>query len=182
MRSDRNLIVKPSRRPFEISEHSLLRIHPAGFQNFSASPQLPSERSLELESEIVEGCHFACLISGGGISDDPNSWICIDFKNYRIKPTHFSIRSRTDYDYHHLRSWNLEGLTDDGKWVRLDCRTGNTELAGAGAVRTFSIGNVCEVRSLRLQQTALNSSGNNYLILKSIEFFGELRELSPSVQ
>jgi hypothetical protein len=28
----------------------------------------------------------------------------------------------------------------------------------------------------------VNSYGNNYLILKSIEFFGELKELSPSIQ
>jgi hypothetical protein len=55
-------------------------------------------------------------------------------------------------------------------------------LSGAGVVRTFSIGSVCEVRSVRLQQTGLNSSDSNHLILKSIEFFCELRELSPSVQ
>jgi hypothetical protein len=115
-------------------------------------------------------------------NNEPNSWICIEFKNHRIKPTHYSIRSRIDGDWHHLRSWNLEGLTDDGKWVRLDCRTGTTDLAGAGAVRTFSIGSVCEVRSVRLQQPGANSSNGNHLVLKSIEFFGELRELSPSVQ
>jgi hypothetical protein len=73
-------------------------------------------------------------------------------------------------------------LTADGKWVQLDCRTGNTDLVRVGAVRTFSIGSVCEVRSVRLQQTGLNHSNNNHLILKSIEFFGKLRELSPSVQ
>jgi hypothetical protein len=38
------------------------------------------------------------------------------------------------------------------------------------------------VGSVRLQQTGANSYNMNYLVFKSIEFLGELRELSPSVQ
>jgi hypothetical protein len=151
-------------------------LHDYGIVTVSASSQASSYCPVQL---IVD---FNISLNYFATKNEPNSWICIEFKNHRIKPTHYSIRSRTDGDVHHLRSWNLEGLTDDGKWVRLDCRTWNTDLAGAGVVRTFSIGSVCEVRSVRLQQTGLNSSNNNNLVLKSIEFFGELRDLSPSVQ
>jgi hypothetical protein len=150
--------------------------HDRGIVAVSASSQQWSDCPVQL---VVD---FNSSLRCFATKDEPNSWICIEFKNHRIKPTHYSIRSRTDGHTTHLRSWNLEGLTDEGKWVRLDCRTGNTDLGGAGAVRTFSIGSVYEVRSVRLQQTGVNSSNNNHLILKSIEFFGELRELSPSVQ
>jgi hypothetical protein len=159
-----------------LSEQCEGNIHDRGIVAVSASSQYWSDRPVQL---IVD---FNSSLIGFATKDEPNSWICIEFKNHRIKPTHYSIRSRTGGDTFHLRSWNLEGLTDDGKWVRLDCRTDNTDLTGAGAVRTFSIESVCEVRSVRLQQTGANSSNDNHLILKSIEFFGELRELSPSVQ
>jgi hypothetical protein len=33
-----------------------------------------------------------------------NSWIQIDSLNYRINPTHDSIRTRTEYDHDHPRS------------------------------------------------------------------------------
>jgi hypothetical protein len=65
-------------------------------------------------------------------------------------------------------------LSVDGKWVTLDSQTGNPSLTGTNTVRTFSIGNVCEVQSVRLRQTGVNSSNSNYFTLKSIEFFGEL--------
>jgi hypothetical protein len=45
---------------------------------------------------------------------EPNSWICYDFKNMHIKPTHYSHYSRRDYNGDHLRCWALEG-SQDGK-------------------------------------------------------------------
>jgi hypothetical protein len=70
-----------------------------------------------------------------------NSWIRIDFRNYRIKPAHYSIRSRTDGDCHHLRSWLVEGPNNGENWVNLDVRENNCDLTGSGAVHTFAIGN-----------------------------------------
>ncbi|OHT05204.1 hypothetical protein TRFO_27141 [Tritrichomonas foetus] len=39
-----------------------------------------------------------------------NSWICYDFKEKRIQPTHYSIRYRHDYDKgcNNLQTWVIE--------------------------------------------------------------------------
>jgi hypothetical protein len=34
-----------------------------------------------------------------------HSWIPIDFRHYRINSTHYSIRTQTDDDHYHPRSW-----------------------------------------------------------------------------
>jgi hypothetical protein len=41
-----------------------------------------------------------------------NSWVCYDFGNGRIRPTHYAIRSQLNYNGHHLRSWKFEGSID----------------------------------------------------------------------
>jgi hypothetical protein len=103
-----------------------------------------------------------------------NSWIRIDFRKYRIKPTHYSIRSRTDGDSNHLRSWVVEGSNKRENWVNLDVRENNCDLTGSGAVQTFVIGNPGEFMIIQIRQTGANSSGNHYVFVKSIEFFGAL--------
>jgi hypothetical protein len=125
---------------------------------------------------------FNSILRGFATTNFASSWIRLDFKHHRIKPTHYSIRTRTECDYNHPRSWILEGLADGGEWLLLDCRTGNTELSGPRIVRTFSIRTVREVRSVRLQQTGPDSSNHHYLVLKSLELFGGLGDLSPSIQ
>jgi hypothetical protein len=151
-------------------------VHDRGIVRVSASSKHRSDYPVQL---IVDS---NSSLSRFATKDAANSWICIDFKHHHIKATHYSIRSRTDYDGRHLQSWSLEGLTICGEWVELDCRRGLTELVGIGVVRTFSIGHICEVRSVRLRQTGVNSSSNNNLVLKSLELFGELSDLSRSFQ
>jgi hypothetical protein len=46
-------IVRSRHLPFEFSEHFLLRIHPTVVQNFSATPQRPSEKIARPDSENV---------------------------------------------------------------------------------------------------------------------------------
>jgi hypothetical protein len=111
-------------------------------------------------------------------NDEPNSWICYDFKAMRVNLTHYSIRSARNIEGYHLRSWHLEGSADGRSWVELDRRDNDTSLKGLGAVATFSISarNEDSFRMIRLQQHGLNSSGKDILVLSAIEFFGKLTE------
>jgi hypothetical protein len=125
---------------------------------------------------------FNSSLRGFATKDEPNLWICIDFKNHLITPTHYSIRTRINYDSSHPPSWIVEELSIEGEWIALDSQTEPRSLTGRNIVGTFSIGNVCEVRSVRLRQTGLDSSIFEYLVLKSIEFSSELRPFPLSVQ
>jgi hypothetical protein len=103
-----------------------------------------------------------------------NLWIRIDFKHNRIKATHYSIRSRTDGDSYHLRSWVVEGSNNGENWVNLDVQENNCDLTGPGADHTFVVGNPDICHNIRIRQTGSNSSNTHHLIVKSIEFFGTL--------
>jgi hypothetical protein len=151
-------------------------IHDRGIVAVSASSQHYSDYPVQVIFD------FKTKFSGFATKNEDNSWICIEFKQHRIKPTHYSIRTRADSDTQHPRTWVLEGVGDAGDWFPLDCQTSNSELSGPNCVRTFSIGSPREVRSVRLRQTGPNSSNCNHLILKSIELFGELIDLPSSVQ
>jgi hypothetical protein len=97
----------------------------------------------------------------------------------QIKVTHYSIRSRYDGDWNHLRFWTLEGSKDGLSWVKIDDRKNDTSLNSADAIFTLSISAKFEneFRMIRLRQTGKNSSGHDYLIVSAIEFFGVLKEL-----
>jgi hypothetical protein len=94
----------------------------------------------------------------------------------RIKPTHYSIRSRRDYNGNHLRSWTLEGSMDGQSWQELDRRDNNTVLNSQGATATFSISQSSEIQMIRLRQLSQSSGGTNCLIVNAIELFGNIVE------
>jgi hypothetical protein len=105
-----------------------------------------------------------------------NSWICFDFKDMRIGVRNYSVRSRCDYNGNHLRFWCLEGSNDGVNWVGIDERVNDGTLNSAGAVATFGIeeGFREEFRMVRIRQTGKNSSGNLFLQVSAIEFYGFL--------
>jgi hypothetical protein len=111
--------------------------------------------------------------------NEANSWICYDFKDMPIEVTHYSIRTRRDRDTRHLRFWILEGSKDGLRWVTIDDRKNDTSLNSQGAISTFSISEDLqeEFRQIRLRQTGKNSSGDHYLVVNAIEFFGVLKGL-----
>jgi hypothetical protein len=108
--------------------------------------------------------------------DEPNSWICYDFKDIRIKPTHYSIRSRRDNNSDHLRCWTLESSQDGESWVELDRRENNTALNSQGVIASFSISQSIEVRMIRLRQLDKSSSHSYCLFVSAIELFGVVLE------
>jgi hypothetical protein len=109
-------------------------------------------------------------------SDTPNSWICYDFKDRNIKPTHYTLRSRRDASGNHLRFWTLKGSRDGSEWIELDRRENNTELNSQGAIATFPISRSDEAHMIRLRQLGKNSNNYDHLVVSAIEVFGVLME------
>jgi hypothetical protein len=96
----------------------------------------------------------------------------------KVKPTHYSIRSyyNSGVNYHHLKTWTVEGSNYGTAWIRLDERTNNRELNSANAVETLAISQPQPVRMIRLQETGPNHADPNDLIISSFEVFGTLLE------
>jgi hypothetical protein len=110
--------------------------------------------------------------------NSPEAWICYDFKNMRIKPTHYTIRSRHDAGpgATHPKSWVIEGSLDGATWTELDRKENNRDLSGRNKIKTFEMAQIAKVKLLRLKQTGKNHYDNHHLMFASWEVFGTLFE------
>jgi hypothetical protein len=107
----------------------------------------------------------------------PDQWICFDFKERRVKPTHYTLNFAKAGWYGDMDTWVLEGReTDTSNWTVLDRRKGvdhRTE------IQTFEMDQShAEFRYIRLRQTDWREDGNDNIILSSFELFGTLIERS----
>jgi hypothetical protein len=106
--------------------------------------------------------------------NEPEQWICLDFKTLRVEPTHYTIR--TDYNCH-LKSWAVEGSDDGALWTEIARRENNSDLNGKNAVKTFAVSQSGSFRRIRLRQTGPNHNGDNDLTLSALELFGAVAGL-----
>ncbi|KAK8835970.1 hypothetical protein M9Y10_040167 [Tritrichomonas musculus] len=110
-----------------------------------------------------------------GTCHEQDSWIKYDFKNKKVSPVCYSIRS-VDYDknWHHPKSWVVEGSnTDSNDWKVLDSRTDCMSLNNRSTVQCFAIQQSSDFyRFLRIRQTDKTWGGNYYLTMSTLEYFG----------
>jgi hypothetical protein len=83
--------------------------HSGAYDN---DPDCAAKNAADLET-------YSCFESAyrweGDISHTRNNWICYDFKERTIVPTHYTIRTnRNDPGYLHLKSWLVE-MSADGE-------------------------------------------------------------------
>ena len=105
----------------------------------------------------------------------PNSWICIDFNNYRVKPTHYTLGTSHDASSH-LKSWKIQGF-DGNEWYTLDEQANNNALNEKRRIHTFPIQSQSDkyYKCIKIEQTSTNWDNNNYLDLSAFEFHGSLQ-------
>jgi hypothetical protein len=108
--------------------------------------------------------------------DAPNQSIGFDFKRWRIKPTHYTIRSHfyAEIGGPNLKSWVIEGSMDGSEWTEMDRRIDNSDLNDRNATRTFRLARSEECKFMRLRQIGKNHSGNDVIVISSFEVFGTL--------
>ena len=107
----------------------------------------------------------------------PNSWICVDFKKTKIALTHYTIKSQSNTNSSRPLQWVLEGSNtkNDSDWTELDSRN-TDDLRPSLATVTYQLEQPSQpLRYFRIRQTGVNSYGNNYLAITSLEFFGQIR-------
>ena len=109
---------------------------------------------------------------------EPNSWLCIDFKDNKVNPSHYSIKT-TKYgnkDNHIPQNWDIEGSNDHKHWDLLDSRRKEESIHKAATANTFAITNSANKHNyykyLRIIQRGKNTGNDDDLFFSSIEFFG----------
>lgn len=111
-------------------------------------------------------------------NNKPNSWISFEFKKHQVILTGYTIRSEKSNSTggNHLKTWVIEGSNDGSNWSIIDEERDNAFLNGSNYVHAFQIKNQSnqEYKYVRLKMTAPNWGNQNYLLLNSIEFYGQL--------
>lgn len=113
-------------------------------------------------------------------SNIQNQWLKYDFKNKKIKPTYYAIRSRPDGEAGHYnpQTWVIEGSNSDrdDDWTILDSQNNVNYLDGQSLSHVFTIKQSLNeyYRYVRFRQTGKNT-GNDYDIrFSALEFFGSI--------
>jgi hypothetical protein len=116
----------------------------------------------------------------GDIPHTRNNWICYDFKDRRVIPTHYAIRSASHGAGpgwgNYLKSWLIEISSDGEAWVEIDRKENNSELAAEHAIRTFEVSRIQICRLIRLVNLGRNHQGYDCLCMCGFEILGSLLE------
>jgi hypothetical protein len=121
--------------------------------------RLPPRNAADFEDK------YSYVCSG----EEPGQWICLEFKTLRVEPTPHMIRTGT---YSRFRSWAVEGSEDGAARTEIDRSENNSGLSGREVMKTFTVSPSESFGRIHLRQAGPNHSGNNVLILKTIELFG----------
>jgi hypothetical protein len=133
-----------------------------------------SDDAMEAADLKAVSCFWsACRNQEDHISHTRNNWLCYDFKERRIVPTHYAIRT---YNFgsgnSHLKSWLVETSADGEHWREIAREEENEQLNGPNFTGTFTIAAGEECRFIRLVNIGRNHGGNDWLVISAWEIFG----------
>jgi hypothetical protein len=117
------------------------------------------------EKGIVTITHREWLLNS---TDDRHQWVCWDFREMRVRPTHYTIRGLL------LKSWVVEGSLDGESWTEIDRQTDNQDFEGYWHTASFAVSKPAECRFIRWNAVSsfFNSNHKDF----AFEFFGTLSE------
>lgn len=151
-------------------ENKIIDITASSYHNDSLHPS----KALEYENND----YYHSLDNGNYCNEGHIEWLCVDFKERKVKPYHYSIKSYPRGG-HNLQNWVLEGSNDGESWKDLDTQNGNKSLDGSNKANTFEVPNSQNnkfYRYLRIRQTGVNTGNDYKLIITSLEYFGLIQE------
>lgn len=104
-------------------------------------------------------------------NNSENSWICFDFKDKRIIPSNYQIKSYDDgtpSDY--PKSWIIEGLNENGEWENLSTVNDCSYLNGRCLSHIFAVTNPNQIR---MTHKGKNWWSNKILQINCFELYGK---------
>jgi hypothetical protein len=166
---DRN-VVEVTSGSFE-KEIEGVNPHSGAFNNAAG---LAAKNAADLE---ISSCFLSALrTKSEDIPHTRNNWICYDFKERRIVPTHYTIRTYDGGMGNHLKSWLVETSTDGENWREVAREEDNNQLNGKWFTATFPVAGAGECRCIRLVNIGRNHWGEDSLNISAWEIFGNLIE------
>jgi hypothetical protein len=106
------------------------------------------------------------------IPNTSNNWVCSDFQQKRIVPTHCVIRSHGDAPAgSHVKIWLVETSVDGENWQEVAREEANRQLKGKLLTDTFKVvgsGECCFIRLVNI--------GIDHMVTSVCEIFGSLFE------
>ena len=110
-------------------------------------------------------------------ANSANSWIQFDFKERRVVPTAYTMRSGcTQANWANPYHWQLQGSNDGNSWKTLDAHGSCSDLNGINYIHTYKINNQGnnKYKYLRIYSTGADCNNSYFLAFEAIEFFGKL--------
>ncbi|MBH8561647.1 hypothetical protein I8748_05545 [Nostoc sp. CENA67] len=113
-------------------------------------------------------------VDGNGFASQniANSWLKIDLKQRKLKPSYYSIRAR-QFNANLIKNWKFQGSNDDSNWTDLDSKTNQSVVASQWF--SLSVTSSTFYRLFRILQMGVSSSSDNILTLGEIELYGTLQ-------
>jgi hypothetical protein len=127
--------------------------------------------------EINSCFHSAFRNKKEDIPHTKNNWVCYDFKERRIAPTHYTIRTFAGGPGNsHLKSWLVETSVDGESWREVAHEEDNWQFNGEWFTATFPVAGGEECRFVRLVNIGRSHFGNDLIWISAWEIFGILIE------
>jgi len=112
-----------------------------------------------------------------------HAWVVIDFQNYAVKPTRYTLRHYSSWDTEALRNWRLEGSLDGENWTSIREHNNDESLRFKGQSYTWLLRNVSSYYSMfRIFQFDKNSNNHYYLAISGFEIYGEVLRQHSTLQ
>jgi predicted nucleic acid-binding Zn-ribbon protein len=90
-------------------------------------------------TDLEAGSVFFSAYRGKGIPHARKNWVCYDFRERRIVPTHYTIRTNGRYSGSHLKLWLVETSADWESWREVAHEEDNGQLNGEHFTGTFAV-------------------------------------------
>lgn len=145
-----------------------------------------NEDVIDVKANSTNGAHypkFAIYFDSSKYffsSENFTTWLQYDFKDKKIRPTSYSIKTRNDSDNDNPLNWCIE-VSNTGKendWKTIDSRKDVKTVSKRDQSDTFLIGTKLlsneSYRFIRLRCTGCTSNNCGYLAISSLEYFGTL--------
>jgi hypothetical protein len=144
--------------------------HSGAYDN---DPNYAAKNAADLETDSIFFSAFRWRYRTRDIPHTPNNWICYDFNERRIVPTHYTIRTYS-LGIAHLKSWLVETSADGKSWREVAREEDNEQLNGPLLAGTFAVADSGKCRFIRLGQIGRNHHGDDQLLISAWEIFGSL--------
>jgi hypothetical protein len=157
-------------------------VHDYGFVEVTSSPPLCDEDFCAPKNvaDLKRPSYFVSQFrdTAEAIQHAPNNWVCYDFKQRAVVPTHYSIRSCANTelgrDSVNPKCWAVEGSMTGSEWNEIDHRENSGDLNRRNITCTYEVENSVLCRFVRFVNIGRNHAGNDCLCIAGFEIFGSM--------